>query len=39
MAIRTFWERMTCRPGYRLVREWVDACGHVVRFEVIAERP
>ena len=39
VTVRTFWETMTSKPAgsRRLVREWVKA-GHVVRFDVIAER-
>lgn len=44
MTARTYYE--TIAPGgyrqspiakRRLVREWVDAAGHVVRVEVVAE--
>jgi hypothetical protein len=36
-TVRTFWETMTCRPGRRLVREWLDAEGRAVRFVVVKE--
>ena len=33
---RTYWETMTRLGGKRLVREYLDAAGRVVRFEVVA---
>jgi hypothetical protein len=36
---RTFWETMTSKPAgsKRLVREFLDASGRVVGFEVVFE--
>lgn len=38
MTIRTFWETMGGGRGKRLVREYVNAAGHVDRFDVLAVR-
>jgi hypothetical protein len=38
LTARTYWESIPRTGGERLVREWVDASGSVVRFQVVTER-
>ena len=35
LTVRSYVETNAKKDGYRLVREWLDSDGHVVRFEVV----